>query len=276
MSIPILESYPIDLVGSNFDNKPEWEIEDHRSALLIHDMQSYFTGFYGVNSPIINHLTNNIRRLKKECKSRGIPSVYTTQPGNQSQENRALLTDFWGQGLEDKPKFTGILPELAPDENDCIFTKWRYSAFKKNNFLDWLKENKKDQIIICGIYAHIGILSTALDAFMLDVQPFVVSDAVADFSLSDHQMAMSYISKRCGVVTNMDSILNCVNPPNYMEIKVRKDIAGILSIEPDEFGSVDNLADFGLDSIRTMTLIGKWQNEAAWYLGWPEYVSRKR
>jgi hypothetical protein len=39
---------------------------------------------------------------------------------------------------------------------------------------------------VCGVFAHIGCLLTAADAFSLDFETFLLADAVADFSLSDH------------------------------------------------------------------------------------------
>ena len=72
----------------------------------------------------------------------------------------------------------------------------RYSAFKKTNLLEILNEQGRDQLIICGIYAHIGCLLTACEAFMDGIEPFFVADAVADFSLEHHKQALEYASNR--------------------------------------------------------------------------------
>lgn len=69
----------------------------------------------------------------------------------------------------------------------------------KTELLDILRQQGRDQLIVCGIYAHIGCLMTACEAFMQDVQPFFVADAVADFSADKHRMALAYAAERCAV-----------------------------------------------------------------------------
>ena len=81
-------------------------------------MQQYFLNFYDVDSELIQTLTRNIQAIKQTCIDAGIPVVYTAQPGDQKQEDRALLTDFWGPGLKADDSMTRIFPALAPTEQD--------------------------------------------------------------------------------------------------------------------------------------------------------------
>lgn len=133
---------------------------------------------------------------------------YTAQPGDQSTEHRQLLTDFWGKGLVADPNMVQIIPSLQPEEQDTVLTKWRYSAFKKSDFEQRIKDAGRDQLIICGVYAHIGCLLTAAEAFMLDMQAFLVGDALADFSLEEHEMALKYAAGRCAKVVDTAAVLN--------------------------------------------------------------------
>lgn len=43
---------------------------------------------------------------------------------------------------------------------------------------------------------------------------------------------------------------------------MRADVAEILGEAPEEIGDQDNLADLGLDSMRVMTLLARWNEEA--------------
>lgn len=274
MGIPTIQSYLMPSVSDFPKNKVSWQVDSDRAVLLIHDMQHYFLNFYNTEQSPVTELVHHIEMLKRECKEQNIPVVYTAQPGDQDLADRALLTDFWGEGLADDPAQTDIINALAPEPNDLILTKWRYSAFKKSDFLNVLQEQGRDQLIICGIYAHIGCLITAAEAFMYDIQPFFVADAVADFSLDEHTMAMEYAAKRCAVTISTADLMRALQGKKEVDMEeesdmkdaftfetIRKQVAEMLDIRPEELSDTDDLISMGLDSIRLMSLVELWRQD---------------
>ena len=211
MAIPRIASYPMPTVANFPKNKVNWTLDANRAVLLVHDLQQYFLDFYDQTQAPIPELVKHCRQLIDACHAQGIPVYYTAQPGDQSSEHRQLLTDFWGKGLAADPEIVQIIPSLKPTEQDHVLMKWRYSAFKKSNFEQAIKAAGRDQLIICGVYAHIGCLLTAAEAFMLDIQTFLVGDALADFSLEEHEMALTYATGRCAKVIDTKAALNELN-----------------------------------------------------------------
>ncbi|MBJ9986746.1 isochorismatase family protein [Acinetobacter sp. S40] len=207
MAIPKIQSYPLPFKKDYPAAKVRWKIDKKRAALLIHDMQDYFINFYGEDSPLIQDVINNIVQLKTWCMENHIPVFYTAQPAEQKDEDRALLNDMWGPGLTAYPEQAEIVEKLSPTQQDHVLTKWRYSAFYNSDLQKILKETEKDQLIICGVYAHIGVLQTAAEAFMNGIQPFVVGDSVADFSLTEHLFALQYVHRNLGVVEDAQSVI---------------------------------------------------------------------
>lgn len=198
-------------------NRVNWRVDPARAALLVHDMQRYFVRAFELErdgQPLpgaqINIAIANIRRLLDAAHAANIPVYYTAQPPRQNPADRRLLTDFWGDGLQDDEN-AQILDELVPTEADTVLTKWRYSAFVRSPLEEQLKYLGRDQLIIGGIYAHIGCLTTALEAFMRDIQPFMVTDALADFTAEEHRMACEYASGRCARVLNTAEVLEHIN-----------------------------------------------------------------
>ncbi|ORM73824.1 isochorismatase [Pantoea wallisii] len=254
MAIPKLNAYALPEAAELPANKVQWTVEPQRAALLIHDMQAYFLNFWGENSPLVNQVVENIARLRAWCKAQGIPVFYTAQPNQQSDEDRALLNDMWGPGLNKHPEQQKIVAALAPDQDDQVLTKWRYSAFVRSPLEATLQEMGRDQLIITGVYAHIGCLTTATDAFMRNIQPFMVADALADFSREEHMMALTYTAGRSGKV---------VMTADLMPLPLSKDELRALILpllEDDDVPEDDeNLIDYGLDSVRVMALAARWR-----------------
>ncbi|TLG75100.1 isochorismatase family protein [Methylocystis sp. B8] len=260
MAIQSLASYAMPSPDSVI-NKVDWNFAPERAALLIHDMQEYFIGFYGVESPLVNQLISNIRRLRAFFKAHGAPVIYTAQPIEQSDRDRGLLNDMWGPGLNAHPHLRKIIEALSPEADDIVLTKWRYSAFKRSTLAEMMKDMGRDQLAICGVYGHIGCLTTALDAFMHDIKPFMIADAIGDFSLEDHLMTLNYVAGRCGMAIGVEDVLaaRSTHSASLTREDLKRQLLSALDVEESEFDADENLIDYGLDSVRVMMLVTEWR-----------------
>ncbi|MEV5238635.1 isochorismatase family protein [Streptomyces cinnamoneus] len=207
MALPAIAPYPMPTEAALPANKVDWTVDPDRAVLLVHDLQNYFLGAFEPDASPVTELLANVARLKKDCDRLGIPVVYSAQPGGQSAAERGLQQDFWGPGLPADPHAEAIAEEVAPSGDDRVLTKWKYSAFVRTDLAERMAAQGRDQLIIVGVYAHIGVMMTACDAWMRDIQPFVVADAVADFSAEDHATALRWAAAKCAVVTTTDRIL---------------------------------------------------------------------
>jgi bifunctional isochorismate lyase/aryl carrier protein len=203
--LPRITPYPVPADFGIAQARVAWRPDPRRALLLVHDMQNYFLAPFGTaDQALIGRVVDNINALRKHAAELGIPVVFSAQPGGQSLAERGLLQDFWGDGPPPDERALAITDALTPADGEHRVTKRRYSAFAGTPLADLL--GGRDQIVITGVYAHIGVLATALDAFMRDIQPFVVADAVADFSPAHHRDALRHVRDRCGVVATAAEI----------------------------------------------------------------------
>jgi bifunctional isochorismate lyase/aryl carrier protein len=199
MAIPVIQPYRMPVEDELPGNTASWRTDPRRAVLLIHDMQRYFLNFFPAGEQPLVDLIANIGLLRVTAAALGIPVVYTAQSGGMSRVQRGLLHEIWGPGMARDPECTDIAEEIAPTRHDTVLPKWRYSAFFHTDLAEFMADRGRDQLVVCGVYAHVGCLVTACDAFMHDIEPFVVADAVADFSRAEHRMALRYAAERCAV-----------------------------------------------------------------------------
>jgi trans-2,3-dihydro-3-hydroxyanthranilic acid synthase len=210
MGIPPIRRYPMPEQDDLPLPVPAWRPEPDRAVLLVHDMQRYFVDLLPRNDSPTVDLLANVARLRRAATAAGIPVLYTAQPGRVGRAERGLLHDFWGPGMGTDPAVREIVPEVAPAPGDVVVRKHRYSAFHDTNLAALLRGYRRDQLVICGVYAHIGCLATALDAYSRDIEPFLVADAVADFSAADHRFALDHAARTCAVVVRTADLLEKV------------------------------------------------------------------
>lgn len=198
-ALPRIPAYALPRADELPAPRGPWKLDPSRAALLVHDMQRYFLSAFGDEPSPVPAVVANIRRLLDFAHAQGMPVFYTAQHGNQDRRDRGLQADLWGPGMRAVPEHEPITEPLAPQPGDIVLTKHRYSAFQRSNLETLMRARGRDQLVICGVYAHIGCMATAVEAFQRDIEPFFVADALADYSREKHDMALQWVAATCGV-----------------------------------------------------------------------------
>lgn len=206
--LPTVPAYALPTEVEIPASRAQWALERDRAALLVHDMQGYFLRPYASDAEPLPGLISHIARLIAAARTAGVPVFYTAQHGDQDRRDRGLQADLWGPGMSRAPEHQDILPELAPAPGDFPLVKHRYSAFQRSNLESLMRARGRDQLIVCGVYAHIGCQLTAAEAFQRDIEPFFVADAVGDFSREKHMEAVAWAAAVCAVATSTARILD--------------------------------------------------------------------
>ncbi|NYI08244.1 isochorismatase family protein [Allostreptomyces psammosilenae] len=200
MALPSIAPYALPTEDELPPARVPWTIDPGRAALLVHDMERHFVDAFPQGAEPIRTAVAHIATLTAAARAAGTPVIYCAQPSGQTPAQRGLQLEWWGPGVGDDPARAAVIDELTPLPGDVTLTKWRYSAFQRTRLAELLAERGRDQLVVTGIYAHIGCLMTAADAFQRDIQAFLVADAVADFSPEEHRQALRWAAGRCAVV----------------------------------------------------------------------------
>jgi bifunctional isochorismate lyase/aryl carrier protein len=209
MALPKIAAYPLPRAEELPENRVDWTPDPARALLLVHDLQNHFLDVFPPDTAPVAPMLANVRTLRDAAHRLGVPVAYSLQRGGQSPEERGLQQDFWGPGLPGgDPRAVAVPAVVAPTARDTLLTKWKYSAFVRTGLAELIREQGRDQLIVVGVYAHIGVLLSAADAWMRDIQAFLVADAVADFSAEDHAMALRYAAGRCARVATTAQLLD--------------------------------------------------------------------
>jgi len=199
MALPRITPYPLPTAAELPAPRGPWRPQRDRIALLVHDMQRYFQAAFDAGAEPLQPAVANIARLLAHCRAHGIPVFYTAQHGDQDRRDRGLQADLWGPGMRRGEEHEPIIDALAPQAGEQVLVKHRYSAFQRSNLETLMRVRGRDQLLVTGVYAHIGCTATVVEAFQRDIEAFLAADAVADFSRADHDQALHWIARTSGV-----------------------------------------------------------------------------
>jgi len=153
-----------------------WEFERDRAVLLVIDMQNDF-----VRDGAIMQVKEAGRQLPKikgliaKCRELGVPVIYTIQKTDAvfCPLEVAIFPWLKEAGMREGSDGAKIVDELAPQPDDIIIYKRRFSAFFQTDLEIILRnirgsEKPVDTVIISGTVTNVCCESTARDAFFRD------------------------------------------------------------------------------------------------------------
>lgn len=176
------------------------EVAFHRSAIVVVDMQNAFASKGGmldiaeVDITDASRVVAVIRSLLDAARSVKIPVVYLrmaykpdlsdsggpNSPNWHKELGMSLMCSR--PGLKGKILTEGtwdaeIVQELAPQQDDLVITKTRYSGFAGTPLDSQLRVRGIQYLFFTGIATNVCVESTLRDAYFHDYWPILVPDA---------------------------------------------------------------------------------------------------
>lgn len=178
-------------------------------ALLVIDMQRYFlepdAPAYLEDGPAI---IPNVKKLIQKFREKDCPIIFTRH-AHKKGEPTGQMGRWWNNKLPwEGDEYSELINSLKPKENEHVITKTRYSAFEKTYLNDFLKRQKIDTIVVCGVMTHLCVETTIRHAFILDYQPILVEDACASENKKHHEATVYNLQHGFAYVVTTGDLLN--------------------------------------------------------------------
>ncbi len=183
-----------------------FSLEPTKTAVVVVDMQNDFAspgGMFdraGIDISCIQAIVPNVRAVLESARTNELPIVYLKMGFRPDLEDagyplsptwlkhaalrvgdhvispsgepsRILVRDCWN---------TDIVDELAPDADDVVLYKTRYSGFYSTDLDDVLRRRGVERLIVVGATTSVCVDSTVRDAMFRDYHCLIVSDATAE------------------------------------------------------------------------------------------------
>jgi len=175
---------------------PKFPIVPARTAMLFFDC---LEGFLRPEDPAARAAVEQsgaipkMQEIERACRARGIPIFYTQIDHRPDLKDIApIIADDPSLGERRGPREPvvvqateatpgtwkmEILKEIAPQANDYVIRKQRWSAFYETNFFLHLRRNSIDTLMIAGGNTEVGVTSTAYSARDRDINTIILKDA---------------------------------------------------------------------------------------------------
>ncbi|SHM48548.1 Nicotinamidase-related amidase [Chitinophaga jiangningensis] len=161
------------------------------TALLVLDMQEVLLS----TLPGADKLTTPIANAIAHARGNNLPVVYVAVGFKKGfpeihPDHRTFGKLPATMGSVPPEVMTKILPALAPQNNEPVVIKKRFSAFAGSDLEMILRSQGIRHLVLCGVITSGVVLSTALEAADKDFNITILSDGCLDRDEELHEVLM--------------------------------------------------------------------------------------
>jgi nicotinamidase-related amidase len=203
------------------------ELNVRKTGLLFFDMLNvYYHGAAEETKKRMKPVVDNAVRLMNAARRGKIPIFYAManhRPDGESRSTIVTDTDMrlrpWPNGVSN-PSVHGategsweqkVIEEIAPQPQDYIIPKFRWSTFHGTYFDLALRSRAVDTLIISGGAVDVGVASTVYSARDHDYNIIVVRDACSNSHEDSMAAFMNTVFPRMARVRTTDQVLEMID-----------------------------------------------------------------
>jgi nicotinamidase-related amidase len=174
------------------------KLDRSRAALVVVDMQEAF------RTAVLDfdEVVRNVATLVRGARILGVPT---------------LVTEQYPKGLGH------TVPEVSEHLDVTPIEKVSFSAVEANGFPSALHEARRDQVLLCGIEAHVCVNQTAQDLIADGAEVHVAQDAVTSRTAENRALGLHRMERSGAIATSVETalfeLLRQAGTPEFKEVQ---------------------------------------------------------
>jgi nicotinamidase-related amidase len=183
-------------------------IAPEQTAVLVVDVQPMFTAM--PLSPPLDEVLPRLRRFLDASRATGVRRVFIRHVIPEDRWTEVWQEQHSGDvkaALAPDSPLIVFDPRFAPEADDLVVVKQRYSGFVGTELADLLRERGIRTVVLVGLTTDICVSSTARDAFHHEFHTVTLADCTAEQTLARHEAGLASLAACFGRVCTSDDVL---------------------------------------------------------------------
>lgn len=161
------------------------------TAVIVIDMQNDFIAPGApLETPMGMELMPRLQKLMAHARQTGMQVIFTAHAHRRNGCDMGLFGEIYPPiqnqlGLVDDTAGVDIYPDVAPQGDEVVIKKHRYSAFFGTDLDIILRTRKIDTVVITGVTTENCCHATARDAMFNGYKVAFISDATGTYDYPD-------------------------------------------------------------------------------------------